>query len=358
MTPLFPTSDIPVPQHCPQKFVADSTSSISSSPTALPVHKVSILVPCFNAERWIAQAVQSALDQSHHDVEIIVVDDGSTDGSLDVIRSFGNRIRWESGPNNGGNRTRNRLLELATGEWIQYLDADDYLLPEKIERQLEELQAADHVDVAYSPVIFRFEQSPRPAREELFVIPEPRDPWILLIQWMLPQTSGPLWRRSALLDAGGWNENQKCCQEHELYFQLLKCGKRFQYCESVGAVYRQWSEGTVCRRNPLETFLTRMSVVKACEEFLISSGEMNAHRRDAVAHTRYQCARSIWHLDRRHAVALAKSARQAHPQFRLPRAKHFPALYRSLVSAFGFRTGELIADLARSLVKPRAHTNS
>ena len=98
---------------------------------------VSILIPCFNAERWIAQAIESALAQTWPEKEVIVVDDGSTDRSLDVIRRFDGRIRWETGPNRGGNAARNRLLELARGDWLQYLDADDYLLPEKVARQVE-----------------------------------------------------------------------------------------------------------------------------------------------------------------------------------------------------------------------------
>ena len=92
---------------------------------------VSILIPCYNAERWVGQAIESALAQTWPNKEVIVVDDGSTDGSLEVIKSFGDRIKWETGPNRGGNVARNRLLELSHGEWIQYLDADDYLLPAK-----------------------------------------------------------------------------------------------------------------------------------------------------------------------------------------------------------------------------------
>src|SRR5260221_12220127 len=99
--------------------------------------KVSILIPCYNAERWIAQAIQSALDQTYANCEVIVADDGSFDRSLKIIRSFGERICCESGPNRGGNPTRNRLLELAHGDWVQYLDADDYLLPDKVARQVE-----------------------------------------------------------------------------------------------------------------------------------------------------------------------------------------------------------------------------
>lgn len=93
---------------------------------------VSIIIPCYNAERWVAEAIQSCLDQTYSPIEIIVIDDGSTDKSLEVIKSFGHKIRWETGPNQGGNVARNRGLELAKAEWLQYLDADDYLLPDKI----------------------------------------------------------------------------------------------------------------------------------------------------------------------------------------------------------------------------------
>src|SRR5438128_899411 len=98
---------------------------------------VSILIPCYNAERWIGEAISSALAQTWSEKEIIVVDDGSTDGSLQQIRKFDGLVRWETGPNRGGNAARNRLLELAKGEWLQYLDADDYLLPDKIAKQME-----------------------------------------------------------------------------------------------------------------------------------------------------------------------------------------------------------------------------
>jgi glycosyltransferase involved in cell wall biosynthesis len=92
---------------------------------------VSILIPCFNAERWIGHAIDSALEQTYSPTEVIVVDDGSTDSSLGIIEGFGRRIRWETGPNRGANAARNRLLSLASGPWLQYLDADDYLLATK-----------------------------------------------------------------------------------------------------------------------------------------------------------------------------------------------------------------------------------
>ena len=77
---------------------------------------VSIIIPCYNAEKYVGEAIESALAQTYPNKEVIVIDDGSTDGSLQVIKSFGHRIRWETGPNRGGSAARNRGIELARGE--------------------------------------------------------------------------------------------------------------------------------------------------------------------------------------------------------------------------------------------------
>src|SRR5688572_9339592 len=97
---------------------------------------VSIIIPCFNGKNFVGEAILSALSQNYSNKEVIVVDDGSTDGGLQEIRSFGNAIRWESGPNRGGCVARNRGIELAEGEFIQFLDADDALFSRKLEIQV------------------------------------------------------------------------------------------------------------------------------------------------------------------------------------------------------------------------------
>ena len=73
-------------------------------------------------------------------MEVIVWDDGSADGSADVIASYESDVQWHQAPNQGGAAAQNRLLERASGMWIQYLDADDYLKPDKIARQVDYLQ--------------------------------------------------------------------------------------------------------------------------------------------------------------------------------------------------------------------------
>src|SRR5258708_27298700 len=109
--------------------------------------QVSILIPCYNAEQWVGQAIESALGQTWPEKEVIVVDDGSTDGSLEIIRRFSGHIRWETGPNRGGNPARNPLLDLASGTWLQYLDADDYLQHNKIAGQMERIEAHPVTDI-------------------------------------------------------------------------------------------------------------------------------------------------------------------------------------------------------------------
>lgn len=330
-----------------QAHFAHRASQNEPIPGAAP--RVSILIPCHNAERWIAQAIESALAQTWPNKEVIVVDDGSTDGSLEVIRSFGDRIHWETGPNRGGNVARNRLLQLATGEWLQYLDADDYLLPNKIAEQLGRGLPAGEVDVLYAPVTLEHVVPGQSPRREEQAIPTPRGPWILLARWLLPQTSAGLWRRSAIESVGGWKPDQPCCQEHELYFRLLKANKRFAYCPYGGAIYRQWSNQTVCKQNPLLTLSKRLEITDAAEDYLSSIDGLTSACRNAVSHARLECARSLRPFDPAFAERVAALALQRNPRFRLPQTQCFPLRYRLAYRFLGFSKTERLAEVIRQM---------
>lgn len=209
----------------------------------LPV--VTIGIPCFNSERWLAEAVQSAIRQTWRHCEVIVVDDGSTDGSREILERFGDQIQLVAGEHRGANHARNEVLRRARGEWMQYLDADDYLLPQKIEHQLLEAGGGFEADVLYSAVIIDENHTRTQSR-----LNRALDLYAQWLSWQLPQTGGVLWRREALERIGGWNEAMPCCQEHELYLRALKAELRFQPTDIAHAVYRIWSDGTLCRRDP------------------------------------------------------------------------------------------------------------
>ena len=103
--------------------------------------RVSVIIPARNAAPFIRDAVASALDQTHREIEVIVVDDGSADGTADAVAAFGERIVLLRQPGRGAAAARNLGARAATGEWIAFLDADDIWLPAKITTQLAAVDA-------------------------------------------------------------------------------------------------------------------------------------------------------------------------------------------------------------------------
>ena len=102
----------------------------------MPMPHVSVIIPAYNAEHYIAETIRSVLGQTYEDFEIIVVDDGSQDGTVAALEPFGSSVRLHQQPNGGVARARNTGVALAKGTWIAFLDADDLWLPMKLERQL------------------------------------------------------------------------------------------------------------------------------------------------------------------------------------------------------------------------------
>jgi glycosyltransferase involved in cell wall biosynthesis len=307
---------------------------------------VSILIPCYNAERWIGHAIESALAQTWPNKQIIVLDDGSTDGSLNLIRQYENHLRWETGQNRGGGYARNRLLELASGEWIQYLDADDYLLPDKVARQANFVNERPDIDIVLGPTTLEF-WSEEGARRELISIPEPHDFWTMLASGELPQTGAPLWRRSAILGVGGWKRDQPCCQENELYLRLLMGGKRFAYHSSGGAIYRQWSDQTLCKRDISEVHRRRLEIERDLQEFLRKTNQLTPTRLRAISQARFETARIAWQYNRSFALEIMAELREMDPTFS-PSGNAAPPHYRIVFRTFGFHFTESLASAIRS----------
>lgn len=310
---------------------------------------VSILIPVYNAERWIGETIESALAQTWPEKEVIVVDDGSTDRSLEIIKRFNGRIRWETGPNRGGNAARNRLLELSRGEWLQYLDADDYLLPKKVERQIEFTRQQGDCDVVFSPVIWEKGDNDRRIDVESR-FPHPHDPWVLLALWHLPQTGGPLWKRSALERVGGWRVGQSCCQEHELYFRLLEAGCHVEFCDGCLAVYRDWDHGprlSLIRSGEVD--LQRLLILDRIEACLRGRAELTPVRHRAVNEARHRIARKVWVKDPDFALHIAKRIHESDRGFCPSAGSANPRLYLLTYRLLGFHGAQRVAAYKRML---------
>ncbi|MEM7770655.1 MAG: glycosyltransferase family A protein [Cyanobacteria bacterium P01_E01_bin.6] len=110
----------------------------------------SIIIPAYNGDRFLAHAIESVLSQTLQTFEIIVVNDGSTDETAHVLEPYGDRIRYIYQENQGVAAARNRGLELATGEYIVFLDQDDYWKPTKLEEQVAYFKQNSHVGIVHS----------------------------------------------------------------------------------------------------------------------------------------------------------------------------------------------------------------
>ena len=111
---------------------------------------ISCIIPVFNAERFLAEAIDSVFAQTYRPIEVIVVDDGSTDGSAEVAARYGDRVRYIFQENQGHASARNRGIAEAKGDFLAFLDADDRWHPEKLKRQASVLADDPSVDLCYA----------------------------------------------------------------------------------------------------------------------------------------------------------------------------------------------------------------
>lgn len=208
---------------------------------------VSILVPAYNAQEWLAETLRSALDQRWEPKEIIVVDDGSTDGTLAIARQFETRqVRVVSQENQGASAARNRCFSLSQGDYIQWLDADDLLAPDKISRQME-LQNVTNRTLLSSEWAWFFY---RPQRARF----EPSALWCDLspVEWLLRKLGGNLqmqtatWLVSRELTeiVGLWNTGLMVDDDGEYFCRALLASDGVKFVPGARVYYRQGRPGS------------------------------------------------------------------------------------------------------------------
>lgn len=167
--------------------------------------KVSVVLPVYNGERFLRQTLDSVLHQSVGRPELIAIDDGSLDGSLEILRAYGADVQVHTQPNAGVAATRNRGARLGTGDLVAFVDQDDVWYPFKLERQLEVFTGSEAVSFVYSDFDL-IDSEGRTTR--------PRALASMKADWMRPFLGGNyhpypstvLMRRSLFLEAGGFDE--------------------------------------------------------------------------------------------------------------------------------------------------------
>jgi glycosyltransferase involved in cell wall biosynthesis len=302
--------------------------------------KVTIGIPVYNCESWIRESIASALAQTWLRKEVLVIDDGSDDRTPTVCAEFGQQIRYVRQDRRGGNAARNRILNMASGDWIQYLDADDYLLPDKIQNQLETLPN-EVIDLVLSPTITETWRNGSPITCTTQEFTPPLDWYRAWIGWRFPQTGSCLWGKQFLQTLGGWNEELTCNQDYELYLRALQADARIHYVPTPGAIYRLWSDRTVSQKDKTAVILGRTTLIKQFLDWLERKGRTTpGHRREAAI-TCFESARTLATQD----LALATryySDRKREGLIEVA-GSAAPTRYRLMVGLLGFRAAEQIA---------------
>ncbi|MBD2528102.1 glycosyltransferase [Nostoc flagelliforme FACHB-838] len=211
----------------------------------LDVTMISVIIPAYNSEKTIKETIQSVLNQTFANFELIIINDGSQDSTLDIITQIEDpRIKVFSYGNAGGNVSRNRGLNHAVGEFVSFLDADDVWTPNKLEFQLKALQENPTAKVAYSwtdyiDVNGKFVFSGKRINLNANIYET------LLLSNFLENGSNPLICREALITLGGFDESLTAAQDWDMWLRLAS---KFDFIcvPSVQILYRISANSLSC----------------------------------------------------------------------------------------------------------------
>lgn len=194
--------------------------------------KISVIIPSYNCELYIAETISSVLNQTHKDLELIVVDDGSTDRTREIVASFGTSVRLIAQANAGRCVARNLGIREASGEFICLMDHDDYWFADKLSLQVTEFERNPEAGGCYSPYIIWHKNDdgefPAPDSFDLAAYPEGIDDdlsgWIyhhfLIDIYML--TSSAMFRAEVFQRCGVYDESLPYSEDWELWLRISR----------------------------------------------------------------------------------------------------------------------------------------
>jgi len=201
--------------------------------------KISIIMPVYNGASFIGDSIHSVLAQTHQDWELIIIDDGSTDGSRKIVESFKDaRIQYDYQENAGVSAARNKAIRLSQGKWLAFIDADDVWLPEKLSAQLPFCSSSDLV---FSDCYFIKEGT---QTTELFSasssIPANRDPglsYLLSHNNFIPLLT-VIAKKESVVAAGMFDHGIKHGEDFDLWLRMKAQGAQFAYIGRPLGAYR------------------------------------------------------------------------------------------------------------------------
>lgn len=235
--------------------------------------RVSILIPCFNAAPWLAATLDSAFAQTWPACEIILVDDGSTDGSLAIARRYEARgLKVIVQANRGASAARNTALRTATGDYMQYLDADDLLAPDKIAMQMKLASAVgDRFAICgcWSRFVSDINEAIFPT--EVLCIDAPVVDWMIakLEHHAMMHPAAWLTSRHLSDQAGPWNESLSLDDDGEYFNRVVMASDGMRFCPEAVSYYRSQITGSLSKARSERAWTSALTSLELSADRLV-----------------------------------------------------------------------------------------
>jgi glycosyltransferase involved in cell wall biosynthesis len=257
---------------------------------------VSVVIPAWNAAGTLGATIRSALQQPPV-VEVIVVDDGSTDDTARVARAFASPVRVESVPNGGVSQARNRGFGHAVGEWVQFVDSDDQLLAGTIASRLER---GDQADVIVTDWV---EFADDGDLGDVAGLARRSSDWeklrtkgaeVACATWFWAPPAAVLYRRSTVAQIGGFRADLPVIQDARHLFDAAVVGARFAHVPEVGAAYRVQAN-SLSRRDPVAFWRDVLLNGRQIRDAWLARRAVDPARRQALAEIFSNAAHGLFH---------------------------------------------------------------
>lgn len=279
----------------------------------MDVPKVSILIPCYNAEKYVGETLESVFRQTWPNIEVVVVDDGSTDSSAEVIRSFARpQLQLIQQTNRGQTAALNVCCSRATGNFVQYLDADDLIEPDKIAIQIKRLIEAP--GCIASAEWGRFYQTPQETQFREEAISRDLNP----IDWLTLSPSGVIFPALWLIPMptvriiGPWLEDLTLCNDSEYFTRALMASKRVLFCAGARCHYRSGLPGSLSGIKTPQGIASQFKVLDLCESY-VRAVEDSERVQCSFAQAWQYLAHGVYPYDKHVAERALERATALHP---------------------------------------------
>jgi glycosyltransferase involved in cell wall biosynthesis len=301
-------------------------------------HLVSVIIPCFNSEKYISECINSVLEQTYSNIEIICVDNNSTDGTLISLFQFAKRypkrIKVIEEATKGASAARNAGLKNASGEWIQFLDADDILLPEKIKHQLSLInQPADMIVGNY---IIESDKQAKVFSETGL--------WKGLIKGKLGFTCSNLFRKIAVEEAGGWIDI-KSSQEYNLMFRILKNTELVIFDKEFLTVKKERNIDSISNSNRPANWLRYIELRMMIWDYLRTHNKLNAELERTLKINIFDSIRVLYGYD--NVLGIEAYNKYVKGRFEPIASSATSGSYLKVYRLMGFRASEIIKKILR-----------